>query len=122
MELIVTVIHELSSISVLKELITFFKCGKVYLLKSSAARYQVQTVDEILNNIYPIFNNITFNTIKQEQFNILIKTCNYIKTNGFKTDKDLKFIVDLAWDMNNAGKNRKIPKKEYLKKFNIDSN
>jgi hypothetical protein len=114
-----TIIHELSSISVLKELITFFKCGKVYSLKSAAARYQVQTVDEILNNIYPVFKNIEFNTNKNEHFNILIKVCKHIKTKGFKTDDDLKFIVDLAWEMNNKGKNRKLSKIEYLAKFNI---
>lgn len=42
-----TVITELSSISVLNDLIDFFNCGTVYKLVSSAARYQVQTVDEI---------------------------------------------------------------------------
>lgn len=112
-----TVIHELSSISVLNELVSFFKCGKVYSLRSAAARYQVQTVDDILNKIYPIFKDITFNTNKNEHFNILIKVCKHIKTKGLKTDEDLKFIIDLAWEMNNSGKNRKFSKKEYLAKF-----
>src|SRR5271154_279095 len=91
-----TVIHELDSISVLNELVNFFKCGKVYFLPSASARYQVQTVDDILNNIYPVFKDITFNTNKHEHFNILIKVCKYIKTKGFKTDEDLKFIIELA--------------------------
>ena len=55
-----TVIHELSDLSVLNEIQQFFKCGSVYILKSKAARFQVQTVDEILNNIEPIFKNIKF--------------------------------------------------------------
>ena len=57
-----TIIHELSDLSVLNEIQQFFKCGSVYILKSKAARFQVQTVDEILNNIEPIFKNIKFNT------------------------------------------------------------
>ena len=65
-----TVIHELSDLSVLNELQQFFKCGSVYKLKSNAARFQVQTVDEILNNIEPVLRNIKFNTIKQKHYEI----------------------------------------------------
>jgi LAGLIDADG endonuclease len=112
-----TVVSELSSISVLNDLIKYFKCGSVYKLPSSAARYQVQTVDEILNLIAPIFNNIKFNTLKQTHFEKTIKVCELIKTKGYKTDEDLKTIVNLAWDMNKSGKNRKISKDQYLSKF-----
>lgn len=41
-------VHEFSSILVLNELVEFFKCGSVYKLPTNAARYQVQTVDDIL--------------------------------------------------------------------------
>ena len=112
-----TVIHELSDLSVLNELQQFFKCGSVYKLKSNAARFQIQTVDDILNNIEPIFKDIKFNTIKQKQYEIFIEVCKLIKTKGYKNDEDLKTIVDLAWDMNNSGINRRISKDEYLTKF-----
>jgi len=46
-----TVVHELSSLSVLNELVEFFECGSVYTLSSAAARFQVQTVDEMLTKI-----------------------------------------------------------------------
>lgn len=52
-----TVVHELSSISVLNELSEYFKCGTVYKLPSAAARFQVQTVDELLNKIAPLFKD-----------------------------------------------------------------
>ena len=112
-----TVIHELSDLSVLNELQQFFKCGFVYKLKSNAARFQVQTVDDVLNNIEPVFKEIKFNTVKQRQYDIFIKVCKLIKTKGYKNDEDLKNIVDLAWDMNNSGVNRRISKEEYLAKF-----
>ena len=112
-----TVVHELSSISVLNELQQFFNCGSTYKLKSAAARYQVQTVDEILNKVEPIFRNIKFNTVKQTHYEIAIKVCELIKNNGYKKDEDLKTIVDLAWNMNNSGKNRKMSKEDYLSKF-----
>lgn len=109
-----TVVHELASINLLNELVDFFKCGKVYSLPSAAARYQVQTVNEILNNIYPKFKDIKFNTVKQEQFNTLIAVCEYIKYNGYKEDKDIKHLVNLAWNMNQDGKARKLTKEQYL--------
>lgn len=112
-----TVVCELSSISVLNELVDFFECGTVYNLPSKAARYQVQSVDEILEKVYPKLIDITFNTIKQNHFEKVIKVAELMKTKGYKTDEELKAIVDLAWDMNKEGKGRKISKSEYLTKF-----
>ncbi len=91
-----TVVHELSSISVLNELTDYFKCGTVYKLPSAAARFQVQTVDELLNKIAPNFKDIGFNTKKQIHFEKTIKVCELINKEGFKTDEGLRAIVDLA--------------------------
>jgi len=112
-----TIVHEIAAISILMELIKFFKCGKVYKLSSAAARFQIQSVSEILNNVYPVFKNMEFNTIKQEQFNKLIQICEIINIKGYKSNEDLKSIVDLGWDMNLDGKRRRLSKEEYLKKF-----
>lgn len=112
-----TVVCELASISVLEDLVTFFNCGKVYKLQSNAARFQVQSVDDILNKVYPKLKSIKFNTIKQAHFEKTIKVSELIANKGYKTDEDLKTIVDLAWDMNKEGKGRKISKSDYLLKF-----
>jgi len=112
-----TVVCELSSISVLNDLVVFFNCGIVYKLQSNAARYQVQNVEDMLDKIYPKLKDIKFNTIKQNHFEKTIKVAELIKNNGYKTDEGLKTIVDLAWDMNKEGKGRKISKSEYLLKF-----
>lgn len=113
-----TIVHELESISILNELVKFFNCGKVYKLSSSAAvRFQIQNVSEILNNVYPIFQNMEFNSIKQEQFKKFITICEIINTKGYKSNIDLKTIVDLGWDMNQDGKYRRWSKEEYVKKF-----
>ena len=112
--------HELASIEALNALVDFFGCGSVYVLPSKAARYQIENLDEILTKIIPVFSqehNLKFNTIKQVHFEIFVKVCELIKKNGYKSDKDLQLIVDLAWDMNKEGKNRRISKAEYLAKF-----
>jgi len=112
-----TVVCELSSISVLNELVDFFESGTVYKLAVKAARYQVQSVEEMLDKVYPKLKNIKFNTIKQSHFEKTIKVAELIKNNEYKTDEALKAIVDIAWDMNKEGKARKISKSEYLSKF-----
>jgi len=91
-----TVVCELSSISVLNDLVDFFSCGSVYKLQSNAARYQVKIVEDMLDKIYPKLKDIKFNTIKQNQFEKTIKVAELIKNNGYKTDEGLKTIVDLA--------------------------
>ena len=112
-----TVACEYSSISVLNDLIDFFGCGIVYKLKSNAARYQIQSVEEMLNKVYPKLKDIQFNTIKQNNFVKTIKVAELINEKGYKTNEDLKTIVELAWDMNKEGKGRKITKTEYLNIF-----
>jgi hypothetical protein len=91
-----TVVCELSSISVLNDLVDFFNCGTVYKLQSNAVRYQVQNVEDMLDKIYPKLKDIKFNTIKQNHFEKTIKVAELIKNNGYKTDEGLKTIVDLA--------------------------
>ena len=91
-----TVVCELSSITVLNDLVDFFSCGTVYKLQSNAARYQVQNVEDMLDKIYPKFKDVKFNTIKQNHFEKTIKVAELIKNNGYKTDEGLKTIVDLA--------------------------
>ena len=108
---------ELSSISVLYDLVDYFGYGTVYRLQSNTARYQVQSVEELLDKIYPKFKNIKFNTIKQNHFEKTIKVAKLIKSHGYKTDERLKTIVDMAWNMNKEGKGWKINKSEYLLKF-----
>lgn len=58
---------ELSSAthSVLNDLVDYFGCGTVYKLQSKAARYQVQSVEELLKKIYTKLKGIKFNTVKQ---------------------------------------------------------
>jgi LAGLIDADG endonuclease len=111
-----TVIQDLASIPVLEELKIFLNCGTVYRLPSAAARFQVENIDSILTNIYPIFKNETFNTEKFYHFNIMIKVCEIIKNEGYKDNKNLQKIVDLAYNMNNNGKNRKYSKEAYLER------
>lgn len=63
-----TVVLELASISLLHELVKYFNCGNVYTLKSNAARYQIQNLDDFITKLLPILRDVKFNTIKQTHF------------------------------------------------------
>lgn len=115
-----TIVQEISSISILYELISFFNCGHVYKLPSEAARYQVQSKKELLNNVIPMFRgaqNFKLNTRKQENLEIFIKVCEILNSSWFKDEKSLEKIVHMAWDMNTGSSLRRISKEEYLSKF-----
>jgi hypothetical protein len=115
-----TVVHETSSISVLYDLVSFFKCGSVYKLPSEAARYQVQSLNDILKFIIPLFKDIKFNTRKQKNFEIIMNVCSILeeKGNGKRLDdENLLKIIELAWNMNVLSLTRKITKEEYISKF-----
>lgn len=109
-----TVVHEISSISVLYDLVSFFKCGSVYKLPSEAARYQVQSIEDLLNNVIPVFKDIKLNTRKQKYLDIFTEVCVILNSSWYKNEESLLKIVDLAWEMNRT---RKLSKEEYLSKF-----
>jgi len=91
-----TVVQELSSISVLYELVSFFKCGSVYKLPSEAARYQVQSREELLKNILPVLKDVKLNTRKQNNLDILIQVCDILNTSWYKNEDSLLKIVEIA--------------------------
>jgi predicted transcriptional regulator len=84
--------------------------------RGSNSRFQVQSVNDILNKVIPVFRDTRFNTKKQKHFEIVIKICELINKNGYSKKEDLLKKVELAWDMNKAT-NRKLSKEEYISKF-----
>jgi hypothetical protein len=109
-----TVVQETACRELLNELKTFFGCGNVYDLPSAANRFQVENVDLILNNIVPKLDGVKFNTQKYLHYEILIKVCNIIKANGYKSDTSFKEIIELAYDSNLSGKRRRLTKQEFI--------
>src|SRR5690606_35535533 len=82
-----TVVQETSCRELLNELKTFFGCGNVYDLPS-AASYQVNDIDTILNKIVPIFNKVILNTKKNQSYQTMVKVCEIIKAKGYESDEN----------------------------------
>lgn len=108
-----TVIQEKSCRSVLEELVDYFNCGKVYDLKSSSSRFQVENLDDICNKIVPKFKDSGLLTNKKTHFDLFSNACELIEKKAHKTKEGLNEIVDLAYEMNKDGKGRRLTKEEY---------
>lgn len=113
----VTVIASLEDLEVLHDLIIFFDCGKIYLLPSKAAVFKVETVNDILYKVWPKIILGVFNTVKQTYLEPSYKALLILKNQGVKHDDDLLRIVDLVYNMNQGGKNRKLTKAAYCDMF-----
>lgn len=109
-----TIIQDSDSKSVLTEVKNYFNCGKVYDLKSRAARFQVENLTDITNIIIPHFMKYPLKTNKNEHLKIFCKVCELLLINDHKTNEGYNRIIELAYDMNNNGKGRRLPKKDFI--------
>lgn len=60
---------------------------------------------------------IHLNTVKQNYLDPSTKAWRILDLHGITSDKHLKEVVELVYDLNLEGKNRKLSKEEYLLKF-----
>lgn len=116
-----TVIQESSSKGVLTELTEFFNCGAVYDLPSAASRFQVQSLDKLINHVIPHFSEFPLHSVKKEHFEIFSQVCHLLKARVHKTDEGLQQIIDLAYNMNKEGKGRRLTKEGFIQKMDAKS-
>jgi hypothetical protein len=113
----VTVIASLDDLPVLEDLIIFFGCGKINKLPSKAVVFKVVTLSDILNNVWPLITLGQFNTVKRTYIDKSYQAMLILQNRGVRNDADLLAILDLVYDMNREGKNRRLTKAAYRDKF-----
>lgn len=113
----VTVVASLDDLTVLEDLVVFFGCGKIYKLPSNAFVFKIEKTSEILCKVWPLISLITFNTIKSTYLGKSYAALLILNNQGVRKDVDLLKVVDLVYDMNQGGKNRKLTKAAYLDIF-----
>lgn len=110
-----TIIQDSNSKSVLTEVKDYFNCGKVYDLKSRAARFQVENLADITNIIIPHFMKYPLKTNKNEHLKIFCKVSELLLINDHKTNEGYNRIIELAYNMNKKGKGRRLSKEDFIK-------
>lgn len=92
---------------ILFRLQTYFKCGSVrFDSHDDTFKYEVRSLDEILNYIIPHFEQYPLQTTKQQDFERLKMVCLRMKTGLHRSQAGAEEIIKVAYTMNNLGARR----------------
>lgn len=91
-----------------------FKCGFMRRdFSDKTLKYEVRSLEELIKNIIPHFENFPMLSTKQTDFESFKKICFLMQKGLHKKKKGLKKIMDVAFTMNSSGK-RKYTKEDML--------
>ena len=110
--------QNMRSLKILKEIQKFFSCGSIRFCKNDRCyKYETRNIDELRNKIIPHFRKFPLMTSKKVDFEIFSKICEKIAQMKHLNPKNLKCIIEMAYEMNGNGK-RKFKKAELLSVLN----
>lgn len=115
-----TIVQDIESIDLLKSIQKRFGIGSIYKVKTGVVRYQEGKLTTIIEKVIPHFKEYKLYTNKQKHFEIFCQVCKMIKENQHKTETGFKTIIELAYNMNKLGKNRRLTKEEFLKLVGVE--
>lgn len=92
-----------------------FGCGGIrYSANDGTYKYEVRSLDDLLDKIIPHFQKYPLVTPKRQDFENFVEICKLMKRNLHKNQEGLVKIIHLAFAMNPSGK-RKYTKEQLLK-------
>jgi hypothetical protein len=94
----------------------FFNCGGIRKsTRDGTLKFESRAIKDINQKIIPFFKRYPLYTTKWYDFEIFCYVCSMIQR-GLHLNKDgMLEIVELVFQMNNVGQNRKYSKEEFLK-------
>lgn len=100
---------------IMLELEKFFQCGGIRKSeRDGTLKYECRKIQDINKKIIPFIKKYPLYTAKWHDFEIFCYICSMI-ARGLHLNKDgMREIVELVYQMNDLGKNRKIPKEQFL--------
>lgn len=102
-----------SSKQVLEDIQLFFQCG--FLRKDrETSKYEVRDLQELLEKSIPFFEKNKLTTQKNQDFLLFCEICNLLKKKKHLELSGVLTLIDLAYSMNNTGKNRRKTKQQLL--------
>lgn len=103
------------SLSVLKTIQDFFKCGGIrYSRGDGTYKYEVRSINDLISKIIPHFLKYPLITAKKNDFENFTIICKMMKSNLHLNREELRKIIDIAYTMNQSGKKR-YAKKDLLR-------
>ena len=107
------------SIKQLQQIAVYFQGGGLrYCSKDGTYKYETRKLDHIIQYVLPHFHQFPLQTEKRNDFEKFHTICSLIKKSEHLNKNGLSQIIEIAYQMNNAGQNRKTAKKELLQIIN----
>ena len=94
---------------------TFFDCGSVrFNTSDNTYKYEVRSLDDLINVIIPHFEHYPLHTSKQNDFERLRSICMLMKSRAHQTSDGITRMIESAYQMNGSGA-RRYAKKDLLR-------
>jgi hypothetical protein len=105
--------QRVSSRSVLDQLVSHFSCGYVKANHAKSERdttvvYVVRDRNDLLKKIIPYFNRFKLQTEKSGDFKLFADIVGRMSKGEHRDPETLKYILNLAYQMNQGGKYRRV--------------
>jgi len=85
----------------------YFKCGFMRRdYSDKTLKYEVRSLEELLNNIIPHFQKFPLLSSKNKDFLLFAEICGQMKKFEHRNLKGIKKIINLAYKMNGSGKRK----------------
>lgn len=92
-----------------------FQCGFIRRdFSDKTLKYEVRSLEDLVNKIIPHFENYPLLSLKQKDFKFFKQICLLMQKNLHRNKNGLQKIINLAFEMNPSGK-RKYTKEEIQK-------
>lgn len=105
--------HERSH-EVITSLKDYFNCGSIRYNKTDHTyKYEVRSLDDLVEKIIPHFISYPLNTSKKKDFDAFRCVCESMKLNKHLNSNGMREIISTAYQMNNIGA-RRYQKREIL--------
>jgi len=103
------------NLSLIKRIHEHFACGAIRFSRSDHNyKYEVRSLADLRKQIIPHFRSFPLQSSKARDFEKFVQICDLMANHQHVTSDGLRKIIDLAYQMNPAGKRRYL-KKELLK-------
>ena len=93
--------------SILEALHRFFRCGGIRFDRHDQTyKYEVRSLDDIVQRVIPHFVKHPLKTSKANDFEALQAICRLMRANRHRSAEGMRQIIDRAYQMNNLGARR----------------
>ena len=90
----------------------YFNCGNIHYESKTIIKYRITKTQDFITKLLPFMDQHQLHTIKKNHYEIFKKVC-LLKTKKPFNKQEFLEIVDLAYNMNKGGVNRKLTREEY---------